>query len=155
MAEQNINSQQVKHENSLTFDKRVLEKIANYSVSNVDGILELKGDLTSNVKNFFSSSDKSEGVSAEVGHKEVALDIEVIAEYGKSLPKAFDKAVDQITKNVESMTGLKVVEVNMTVSDIQTRGDYEQSKSDDERQQAEERRRAAQNGEYTDGSRVQ
>lgn len=155
MAEQNINSQQVKHENSLTFDKRVLEKIANYSVSNVDGILELKGDLTSDVKNFFSSSDKSEGVSAEVGHKEVALDIEVIAEYGKSLPTAFDKAVDQITKNVESMTGLKVVEVNMTVSDIQTRGDYEQSKSDDERQQAEERRRAAQNGEYTDGSRVQ
>jgi hypothetical protein len=53
------------------------------------------------------------------------------------------------------MTGLKVVEVNMNVNDVMTRTDYQKQQSEDERKRAEERRRAHQNGEYSDGSRVQ
>lgn len=59
--------QNSQHENRLTFENRVLEKIANYSVKNIEGILELKGNLTSGVKSFFSSNDSAKGVSAEVG----------------------------------------------------------------------------------------
>jgi uncharacterized alkaline shock family protein YloU len=153
MAETN---EQVKHENNLAFEPRVLERIANNSVQDVDGILELKGNFTSGVKNFFSSEgDKTEGVNAEVGSKEVAIDLEIIAEYGKNIPTAFDKAIEKIKTNVEKMTGLKVVEVNMNVNDVMTRTDYQKQQSEDERKRAEERRRAHQNGEYSDGSRVQ
>ena len=60
-----------------------------------------------------------------------------------------------MTKNVEKMTGLKVVEVNMNVNDVLSRAEYEKSKSEEERKKAEERRKANQNGEYSDGSRVQ
>lgn len=67
MAETN---EQVKHENNLAFEPRVLERIANNSVQDVDGILELKGNFTSGVKSFFSSEDgKTKGVNAEVGSK--------------------------------------------------------------------------------------
>ncbi len=153
MAETN---EQVKHENNLAFEPRVLERIANNSVQDVDGILELKGNFTSGVKSFFSSEDDQiKGVNAEVGSKEVAIDLEVIAEYGKNIPAAFDKTIEKVKANVEKMTGLKVVEVNMNVNDVMTRADYQQQQSEDERKRAEERRRAHQNGEYTDGSRVQ
>lgn len=153
MAETN---EQVKHENNLAFEPRVLERIANNSVQDVDGILELKGNFTSGVKSFFSSEDdQTKGVNAEVGSKEVAIDLEVIAEYGKNIPAAFDKTIEKVKANVEKMTGLKVVEVNMNVNDVMTRADYQQQQSEDERKRAEERRRAHQNGEYTDGSRVQ
>lgn len=153
MAETN---EQVKHENNLAFEPRVLERIANNSVQDVDGILELKGNFTSGVKSFFSSEDdKTKGVNAEVGSKEVAIDLEVIAEYGKNIPAAFDKTIEKVKANVEKMTGLKVVEVNMNVNDVMTRADYQQQQSEEERQRAEERCRAHQNGEYTDGSRVQ
>lgn len=157
MAEQNnLEQQQVQHENRLTFEDRVLEKIANYSIQSVDGILELKGDFTSNIKGFFSSAgDETKGVSAEVGRKEVALDLDVIAEYGKNIPTAFQKATEVLTKNIADMTGLKVVEVNMNVNDVMTRGEYERSENEEKRRRAEERIQANRSGEYTDGSRVQ
>lgn len=153
---QNQTNQSVKHDNKLAFEPKVLERIANNSVQDVDGILELKGNFTSGVRSFFSSDeDQTKGVSAEVGEKEVAIDLEVIAEYGKDIQSAFNKSIDKIKANVEKMTGLKVVEVNMNVNDVMTRADYQKQQSEDERQRAEERRRAHQNGEYTDGSRVQ
>ena len=149
-------SENVKHTNDLTFENRVLEKIAFYTVQNIEGILELKGNFTSGIMNFFSNGeDETKGVSAEVGKKEVALDLEVIAEYGKDIPAAFDKVTKAVKENVQQMTGLTVVEVNMNVNDVMTRADYQQQQSEDERQRAEERRRAHQNGEFTDGSRVQ
>lgn len=149
-------NEQVKHENNLAFEPRVLERIANNSVQDIDGILELKGNFTSGVKSFFSSEDdQTKGVNAEVGSREVAIDLEVIAEYGKNIPAAFDKTIEKVKANVEKMTGLKVVEVNMNVNDVMTRADYQQQQTEEERKRAEERRRAHQNGEYTDGSRVQ
>ncbi|AMB94496.1 Asp23/Gls24 family envelope stress response protein [Aerococcus sanguinicola] len=158
MAEQKANEQnQVQHENELTFADKVLEKIANYSVQGVEGILELQGGFTSGIKGFFSGSgeDETRGVSAEVGKKEVALDLEVIAEYGKDIPAAFESAIKKITENVDKMTGLKVVEVNMNVNDVVTRGEWERKQNEDQRKAAEERRRAHEDGEYSDGSRVQ
>ncbi|OYQ67459.1 Asp23/Gls24 family envelope stress response protein [Aerococcus sp. 1KP-2016] len=149
-------TENVKHTNDLTFDSKVLEKIAHYTVANVDGILELKGNLTSGLKTLFSSGeDETRGVSAEVGKKEVALDLEVIAEYGKNIPAAFEKATQAITENVQKMTGLTVVEVNMNVNDVLTRAEYERDQNEKNRAAQEQRRQANQNGQYTDGSRVQ
>lgn len=157
------NYENVQHENELTFNSKVIEKIANYAVKEVDGILELKGNFTSGIKSFFSSDDKDDtkGVNAEVGKKEVALDLEVIAEYGKDIPKAFNEAIKLISDKVGQMTNLKVVEVNMNVHDIMTKEDYDKQKNEEARKEAEERReefqdRQEQNrqGLYSDGSRV-
>ncbi len=149
-------SENVRHTNDLTFEDRVLEKIAFYTVQNIDGILELKGNFTSGIKSFFTSGeDETKGVSAEVGKKEVALDLEVIAEYGKDIPTAFDKVTKAVAENVKQMTGLTVVEVNMNVNDVLTRAEYDRDQNEQKRAEAEQRRRANQGGEYSDGSRVQ
>lgn len=149
-------SENVKHTNDLTFENRVLEKIAFYTVQNIEGILELKGNFTSGIMNFFSNGeDETKGVSAEVGKKEVALDLEVIAEYGKDIPAAFDKVTKAVKENVQQMTGLTVVEVNMNVNDVLTRAEYERDQSEQKRAAEQQRRQANQSGQYTDGSRVQ
>lgn len=165
MTEQNVKkeNQNGQHENELSFDQKVLEKIANYAAKNIDGILELKGGAASGIKGFFSSNDRDDtkGVTAEVGKEEVALDLEVVGEYGKDLTKAFDELIEEAKKSVENMTGLTVVEVNMHVADIMTREDYEYQQNEDERNRREDRReeyrdRQERNrdGRYDDGSRV-
>lgn len=159
--EKKMEEERVEHKNELTYADKVIEKIANYAVQEIDGILELKGDFTSGVKDFFGSKDETKGVNAEVGKKEVALDLEIIAEYGKNIPKAFDDAVELINKNINEMTNLKVVEVNMHVNDIMTYEDYQRKQNEDERKEAEKRRNERQEryetnkeGRYSDGSRV-
>lgn len=149
-------SENVKHTNDLTFEDRVLEKIAFYTVQNIDGILELKGNFTSGIKSFFTSGeDDTKGVNAEVGKKEVALDLEVIAEYGKDIPAAFDKVTKAVKENVQQITGLTVVEVNMNVNDVLTRAEYERDQNEQKRAAEQQRRQVNQSGQYTDGSRVQ
>lgn len=162
---QNVETETVQHENRLTFEPKVLEKIANYSVSNIDGILELRGDWTNSVRDFFSANDNrqdTKGVNAEVGEKEVALDLEVVGEYGKDLRAAFDKVIDIVVDNVQQMTGLKVVEVNMNVTDVMTANEYKRRQNEEQRQEEERRRERERDirnqnrhGEYSDGSRVQ
>ncbi|MCI5775945.1 MAG: Asp23/Gls24 family envelope stress response protein [Aerococcus sp.] len=162
-SQEQVANERVEHENELTFEDRVLEKIANYSVQNIDGILELKGNFTSGFVGFFSdSAEDTKGVSAEVGKEEVALDLEVIAEYGKDLQKAFQQTIDVVTRNVKSMTGLKVVEINMNVNDVVTRGEFEREQNEERRKKAEERKKELdrvrdnnEQGKYSDGSRVQ
>lgn len=129
------------HENELSFDQQVLEKIANYAIRDVDGILELKGDFGSSIKSFFGKEDQTKGVSAEVGKKEVALDLQVIAEYGKDIPAAFQKAIDKISSDVALMTNLKVVELNMHVNDIMTREEYDRKEQEKKNKENEKRRR--------------
>ncbi|MDK6233977.1 Asp23/Gls24 family envelope stress response protein [Aerococcus sanguinicola] len=148
-------SEQVQHENELTYEDKVIQKIANYAVQNIDGILELKGGMTSGIKGFFSDNgeDETRGVSAEVGKKEVALDLEVVGEFGKDLQKAFKDTIKVVSENVEHMTGLKVVEVNMHVNEVYTKSDYEKNKSDKEREQEARRRKEA--SDYSGSSRVQ
>ncbi|KAA9299273.1 MULTISPECIES: Asp23/Gls24 family envelope stress response protein [Aerococcus] len=148
-------SEQVQHENELTYEDKVIQKIANYAVQNIDGILELKGGMTSGIKGFFSDNgeDETRGVSAEVGKKEVALDLEVVGEFGKDLQKAFQDTIKVVSENVEHMTGLKVVEVNMHVNEVYTKSDYEKNKSDKEREQEARRRKEA--SDYSGSSRVQ
>lgn len=140
-----------------------MEKIVNYAAQDIDGILELKGGAGSSIKSFFSSNnrDDTKGVTAEVGKEEVALDLEVVGEYGKDLTKAFDQLVEEVKESVKTMTGLTAVEVNMNVADIMTREDYDYKQNEDERNRREQRERNrryrdARNreGRYEDGSRV-
>lgn len=118
--------QENRHVSKLTFDNSVIEKIASIASSEVEGVLDLQGGVFTGFQERFGSGDLTKGVDANVGEKEAALDIEIIVEYGKSAPKIFDKIKQIVSQQVNLMTGLDVVEVNVNVKDVMTRKEYEQ-----------------------------
>jgi uncharacterized alkaline shock family protein YloU len=61
----------------------------------------------------------SRGVSVEVGEEEAAVDLTMTVEYGRSIPRVTDAARRNVINRVESLTGLRVTEVNITVNDVQ------------------------------------
>lgn len=65
-----------------------------------------------------------DGVNAEVGKVEVAVDLDIVVAYGKEIPKIFDEIVENVNKRIHEATGLEVVEVNVNVRDIMTEEDY-------------------------------
>jgi uncharacterized alkaline shock family protein YloU len=75
--------------------------------------------VTGSVTSSSGSVDYSRGVSAEVGEEEAAVDLTTTIEYGQSIPRVTEAVRRNVINRVESLTGLRVTEVNITVNDIQ------------------------------------
>lgn len=108
----------------LRFEKAAIEKIASVAAFQVEGVLDLKGGVISGIQETFGSTDMTKGVSAEIGEKEAAFDINVIMEYGKSAPKVYEDIKRIVSDHIMTMTGLRVVEINLKVVDVMTAQEY-------------------------------
>lgn len=113
---------------TVTYDEKVIQKIVGHALENIEGLLAVSGGFFSNVKDkLVNSDDVTTGVNVEVGKEEVATDLDVIVEYGKDIPAIAEGIKSIVAQNVEVMTHLKVVEVNVNVVDVMTREEYEAS----------------------------
>lgn len=113
---------------TVTYDEKVIQKIVGHALENIEGLLAVSGGFFSNVKDkLVNTDDVTTGVNVEVGKEEVATDLDVIVEYGKDIPAIAEGIKAIVAQNVEVMTHLKVVEVNVNVVDVMTREEYEAS----------------------------
>ncbi|POM25128.1 Alkaline shock protein 23 [Actinomadura rubteroloni] len=76
-------------------------------------------------------SDASQGVSVQVGEKQAAIDIDLVVEYGAAIPDLSSAVRDNVMDQVQHMTGLEVVEVNITVDDIHLPGEDDDAGGND------------------------
>jgi uncharacterized alkaline shock family protein YloU len=111
-----------------TISNTVVAQIAGIATleAEVEGI-QMGGGTSAAVGDFLQSVtgsvtgsvDHSRGVSAEVGEEEAAVDLTTTIEYGQSIPRVTEAVRRNVINRVESLTGLRVTEVNITVNDIQ------------------------------------
>jgi uncharacterized alkaline shock family protein YloU len=139
---------------STSISDSVVSKIAGIASQEVDGIRMgsggsqamsgILGSITGG-----SSGSQTQGVSVEVGQEEAAIDLTLTAEYGKSIPQLAEAVRRNVANRVESLVGLRVTEVNITVSNIF----FPQQEAEQERQQQLEQERREQ--EAQEQQRVQ
>lgn len=110
----------------LTYADKVIEKMIGIALESVDGLLAVSGGFFANLKDKLVNSDEpTTGVNVEVGKKQVAVDLAIVAEYKKHLPTIYKDMKAIIESEVKAMTDLEVVEVNVEVVDIKTRAQFE------------------------------
>lgn len=63
------------------------------------------------------------GVAVEVGEKQAAVDLDLVVEYGVAISELSKAVRRNVIGAVERMTGLEVIEVNISVNDIHLAGD--------------------------------
>jgi uncharacterized alkaline shock family protein YloU len=101
----------------------VVQKIASLSAREVPGVRELGGGTARTIGALReripgAGTSHSQGVTVEVGERQVAVDLDLLIEYGAAIP-ALARAVRQnVIGAIEGMTGLEVVEVNINVVDV-------------------------------------
>lgn len=111
-----------------TIADTVVSKIAGIATREVTGVYALGGGTARAVGAIReripgSSTNHSQGISVEVGEKEAAIDIQLVAEYGVSIADLAKGIRTNVINAVERMVGLSVVEVNIEVQDIHIEAD--------------------------------
>ncbi|WP_432522629.1 Asp23/Gls24 family envelope stress response protein [Kineococcus sp. SYSU DK006] len=101
----------------------VVSKIAGIAARDVSGVHALGGGAARAVGALReripgSRVNHAQGVSVEVGERQAAVDIELIAEYGVAISDLAASVRRNVITSVERMTGLEVTEVNLQVSDV-------------------------------------
>jgi uncharacterized alkaline shock family protein YloU len=101
----------------------VVSKIAGVAARDVNGVYKLGGGAARTLGSIReripgASTNASQGVSVEVGEKQAAVDIDVVVEYGVAISDLAAAVRRNVITALERMTGLEVVEVNITVNDL-------------------------------------
>jgi uncharacterized alkaline shock family protein YloU len=65
-----------------------------------------------------SGPNFAQGVGVEVGETEAAIDLDIVVEYGVGIAELGRSIQRNVKQAVERMTGLRVVEVNISVDDV-------------------------------------
>ncbi|WP_030804223.1 Asp23/Gls24 family envelope stress response protein [Streptomyces sp. NRRL S-337] len=110
----------------------VVTKIAYLTAGDVVGVYALGSGLARSVGELRrrvpgGGSGGTHGVKVEVGEKQTAIDLDIIAEYGEVIPDVAQAVREQVIATVERMTGLEVVEVNIAVSDVKLPDEEEET----------------------------
>ncbi|MEU3992188.1 Asp23/Gls24 family envelope stress response protein [Streptomyces platensis] len=101
----------------------VVEKIAGLAARDVIGVHAMGSGLARTlgaVRDRVPGGGRSatQGVKAEVGEVQTALDLEIVVDYGVAIADVARSVRENVISAVERMTGLEVVEVNIAVSDV-------------------------------------
>jgi uncharacterized alkaline shock family protein YloU len=99
----------------------VVSRIAGMAAGEVEGVY--MGGAASRtaggvLQSVTGSDSQKRGVSVEIGRTEAAIDLTMGIEYGRNILDLVGQVRNRITQRVESLTGLRVTELNVTVSDI-------------------------------------
>lgn len=116
----------------------VVAKIAGIAAREVTGVHALGGGTARAVGALRdripgSRVNHAQGVSVEVGERQAAVDVQLVAEYGVAISDLAAGIRRNVIAAVERMTGLEVTEVNIEVQDVFLEG--EDSKGDDQAEQ--------------------
>jgi uncharacterized alkaline shock family protein YloU len=65
-----------------------------------------------------TSTSVTQGVTVEVGERQAAIDLDLVVEYGISIPDLAEGVRRNVIDSVERMCGLEVTEVNITIGDV-------------------------------------
>ena len=106
-----------------TIADTVVSKIAGIATREVSGVHAVGGGTARAVGALReripgARTNQSQGVAVEVGEKQAAVDLDIIADYGVAIADLVEGIRRNVIGSVERMTGLQVTEVNITVHDV-------------------------------------
>jgi uncharacterized alkaline shock family protein YloU len=104
----------------------VVAKIAGIAAREVPGVYALGGGAArafGAIRDAINTTDLGQGISVEVGEKQVAVDVTLVADYPVALQDVADRVRAAIVRAIETLVGMEVTEVNITVNDVHVPSD--------------------------------
>lgn len=118
-----------------TIADTVVSKIAGIATREVNGVHDVGGGASRAVGALReripgARTNHSQGVSVEVGERQAAIDLDIVADYGVAIADLAGGIRRNVINAVERMTGLQVTEVNIDVHDVYIDDDGDDNSED-------------------------
>ncbi len=115
-------NEEIKTENEgIQISSDVVAVIAGVAVSEVQGVSGMSGGFAGGITEVLSGKKNlAKGIKVEINDDTAKIDVNIIVEYGSRIPDVAFEIQNRVKKSVESMTGLKVEEVNVHVQGVNT-----------------------------------
>ena len=114
---------------SVTYANDVVATIAGLAATACEGVAGMSGGIAGGIAELLGRKNLTRGVKVEVGETETAIDLYIIVNYGSCLPDVCRGVQAAVRHAIESMTDLRVVEVNIFVQGVE----FEKDTADDVR----------------------
>ena len=96
----------------------VVAIIAGLAATETEGVEAMAGNITNELVAKLGMKNLSKGVKVKVTEEGVYVDLTLVLKYGYNIPDVSAKVQDKVKSEIESMTGLNVLEVNIRVASV-------------------------------------
>ena len=103
---------------SVRIGDEVVSMMAGIAALEIPGIAGMSGGIAGGIAELLGRKNLSKGVKVEVGEKEASVDLYIIIKYGERIPDVAIAVQENVKKQIETMTGLSVIEVNVHVQGV-------------------------------------
>lgn len=105
-------------EGAIQIAPQVLEVILGIAAKQVDGVFEMRGNVTNSLNTLFGRQDHGRGVELSVDGSQINADVYVYLNYGVSVPKVALDMQKVLKDQLYYMTDLQLNEVNIHIDGI-------------------------------------
>ncbi|MEE1049035.1 MAG: Asp23/Gls24 family envelope stress response protein [Clostridia bacterium] len=116
--ENNINAEVFENNGTVNISDEVVAVIASLAASEVKGVVGMVSNMASGIAELLGKKNLSKGVKITKDEAGVKLDLSIIVEYGAKIPDVAWDVQDKVKNEVESMTGLDIAAVNVSVDSV-------------------------------------
>ena len=103
---------------SVKISNDVVAIIAGVAATEIPGVTGMSGGITGGITEMLGMKNLSKGVKVEMGEHDTAIDLFIIVDYGVNITEVGELVQQNVKASVESMTGLNVVEVNVSIQGV-------------------------------------
>ena len=104
---------------AIKISEEVVAILADKAVREVEGIAELSGNFVQSFAAAFGKKAGTKGIGVDIKDGNCIISLHTIVKYGVRIPEVAWKAQDAVKNAVESMTGLNVQKVNISIEGVE------------------------------------
>lgn len=96
----------------------VVAIIAGLAATEVEGVSKMAGNITNELVSKLGMKNLSKGVKVVVTAESVSVDLALEIKFGHSIQVVSNQVQEKVKSAIETMTGLKVNEVNIRIAGV-------------------------------------
>lgn len=121
--ENTVNSENFKDNGTVNISDEVVAVMASLAATGVSGVAGMSGGVAGGIVELLGKKSLSKGVRIVKEADSVLLELSVIVEYGAKIPDVAWEIQDKVKTEIETMTGIAVSGVNVSVESINVPAD--------------------------------